>query len=181
MSFVWKPSDVVEASFEREEGHAFMRWSRTFVLGRQKVQLGLDFMEGQVRGRAGEAFTIDDRFLADSRLETLKVGVQECRLFVPSYADFFVLKAASARRGDVRDIAALVWKNGVPDVRHSLKNVNDSALFMRNLERKIIPEVEHANFLNSWKGMFVTSEFTDQDRRNVVAELRGLVESNQRR
>lgn len=74
-----------------------------------------------------------------------------------------------------------MWKNGVPDVRHSLKNVNDSALFMRNLERKIIPEVEHANFLNSWKGMFVTSEFTDQDRRNVVAELRGLVESNQRR
>lgn len=102
----WKPSDVVEASFEREEGHAFMRWSRTFVLGRQKVQLGLDFMEGQVRGRAGEAFTIDDRFLADSRLETLKVGVQECRLLVPSYADFFVLKAASARRGDVRDIAS---------------------------------------------------------------------------
>lgn len=172
----WKPKDVTEETSERNEGWAFLRWSRTFTLNRQAIQLGADFMEGQVHSRDGEVFNIDDGFVDRCRTTAIHVAGKACEILVPSYADFFVLKVNSARKSDVRDIAALVWKNGVPDVARSLGNVNDPRLFYRNLDHKILPEIEHKFFMDSWKGMFLTDAFKEADRNRVVLQLQGLRE-----
>ena len=138
--------------------------------------IGLDFMEGQVRGRENDIFTIDDKLLENSSEAKIKVGALQLKIFVPSYTDFFLLKVMSARRSDTRDIAALVWKNGVPkDIKKRLAVLNDPAIFVRNLEQKIIPDIKNRLFLNSWKGTFITSEFTEQDQKRVVKELESLL------
>jgi len=172
----WPPSGVSVETIERKEGHAYMRWIKILQSGNKKAKLGLDFMEGQVRGRENEIFTIDDKFLENSSVAKIKVGNLQLKIFVPSYTDFFLLKVMSARRSDTRDIAALVWKNGVPkDIKKRLSVLNDPAIFARNLEQKIIPDIKNKLFLNSWKGLFITSEFTEHDQKRVVKELEALV------
>lgn len=169
----WVPENVSVETVEKKNGHAYMRWIKILRVGNKKAKLGLDFMEGQVRGRENEIFTIDDKFLSNSKEEKIKIGSTECQIFVPSYADFFLLKVMSARRSDTRDIAALVWKNGVPkDVR--LSALNDTTIFRRNLEEKIIPDIKNKLFLNSWKGTFITNEFKERDQKMVVKELKNL-------
>jgi len=172
----WPPSGVSVETIEKKEGHAYMRWIKILQAGNKKAKLGLDFMEGQVRGRENEIFTIDDEFLDSSTKVKIKAGSLQLQVFVPSYTDFFLLKVMSARRSDTRDIAALVWKNGVPnDIKKRLTSLNDPAIFARNLEQKIIPDIKNKLFLNSWKGLFITSEFTEQDQKRVVKELEALI------
>lgn len=172
----WKPADVTVETFEEHPEHGVMRWSKIIGTGKQAVKLGLDFMQGKVRGRAGEAFTISERFLNDAREAEIKIGSKKRRILVPSYPDFFVLKVMAARRSDVRDIAALVWKNGVPAVHASLRDLNDPEHFYGNLQRKVIPDMEGKFFLTSWRGMFLATEFKDEDRRVVLDAVRGLVQ-----
>ena len=153
-----------------------MRWKKIFYGENKKGKLGLDFMEGQVRGREDDVFTIDDKFLENSGKVKIKVGSMQLQMFVPSYTDFFLLKVMSARRSDTRDIAALVWKNDVPkDVKKRLDALNDSTIFARNLKEKIIPDIKNKLFLNSWKGTFITREFTEHDKKRVVKELESLL------
>lgn len=172
----WPPSGVSVETIEKKEDHAYMRWIKILQAGNKKAKLGLDFMEGQVRGRENDIFTIDDKFLENSSEAKIKVGSLHLKIFVPSYTDFFLLKVMSARRSDTRDIAALVWKNGMPkDLNKRLTALNDPAIFVRNLEQKIIPDIKNKLFLNSWKGTFITSEFTEHDQKRVVKELESLL------
>jgi hypothetical protein len=172
----WAPPNVSVETLEKKEGHAYMRWIKILQSGSKKAKLGLDFMEGQVRGRENEVFTIDGKFLDDSKKVEIKIGSMQLQIFVPSYTDFFLLKVMSARRSDTRDIATLVWKNGVPkDIKKRLNTLNNPAIFTRNLEHKIIPDIKHKLFLNSWKGTFITSEFTEHDQKKVVKELESLL------
>lgn len=172
----WTPNDVSVETIEKKEEYAYMRWVKILQAGNKKAKLGLDFMEGQVCGRENEIFTIDDKFL-DSKIKAkIKVGSLQLQVFVPSYTDFFLLKVMSARRSDTCDIAALVWKNGVPkDIEKRLTALNDPAIFARNMEQKIIPDINNKLFLNSWKGLFITSEFTEQEQKRIVKELKGLL------
>lgn len=172
----WKPATVRLEELRREDGYGFMRWSKPFGAGKTTVKLGLEFLEGQVRSRGGEAFTISDRFLASANEAEIAIAGKPVRVLVPSYADFLVLKVMAARRSDVRDVAALVWKNGVPDVSASLADLNDPDHLYGHLERKIVPEIESKNFLNSWRGTFLTEEFKDDDRKDVVEALRRAIE-----
>lgn len=176
----WKPDDVHLETFERRENHGFMRWFKLFGTAKKKAKLGVDFMEGQVRGREGEAFLVDDDFLAERNEMEITIGDKTCSVFVPSYPDYFVLKVMASRSSDIRDIAALVRENNVPESPR-LSALNDEAIFRRNLMKSIIPEIESKNFLDSWKGTFITEEFTDEDRKNVAAALRRLLSSNERR
>lgn len=152
-----------------------MRWIKIIEVGRRKAKLGLDFMEGQIRGRENEVFTIDEKFLESSTQKNIIVGGMSLQIFVPSYTDFFLLKVMSARRSDTRDIAALVWKNGVPkDIKKRSSALNDPVIFARNLEQKI-PDIKNKLFLNSWKGTFITGEFTEHDQKRVVKDLEALI------
>lgn len=64
----------------------------------------------------------------------------------------------------------------VPEgVKKWLGTLNDPAIFAKNLEQKIIPDIKHKLFLNSWKVTFITSEFTEHDQRRVVKGLKSLL------
>ena len=173
----WTPENVNVEALERKGAHAFMRWVKILQAGsREKVKLGLYFMEGAVVGRENEIFWIDDAFLGNSRKVEIKIGSSRIRVFVPSYEDFFILKVMSGRRSDIRDIAALVWKNGVPKaLEKRLGALNDPDIFRRNLREKIIPDIRNRLFLNSWRGTFITSEFTERDKESVAGRLEGLL------
>ena len=71
----WPPSGVSVETIEKKEGHAYMRWIKILQAGNKKAKLGIDFMEGQVRGRENDIFTIDDKFLENSSKVKIKVGV----------------------------------------------------------------------------------------------------------
>jgi hypothetical protein len=72
-------------------------------------------MEGEVTGRGErEVVRIDEKFILNSRGAKIGIADREVELRVPSYLDYFILKAVSARPSDVRDIATLVWRNGIP-------------------------------------------------------------------
>lgn len=171
----WKPEGVEVETFERKNGYGYMRWTKIFEIGKKKAKLGIDFMEGLVKGREGEAFEIDEKFLANSKKVKINIGNKVCEIFVPSYTDFFILKVMSARKSDIRDIAALVWKNGVPDVKGRLDALSDETIFLRNLKGKIIPEMENKFFLSSWRGMFITQEFREDDKKSVIDSLSSLL------
>jgi hypothetical protein len=173
----WVPENVNVEALERKDTHAFMRWVKILQAGsREKAKLGLDFMEGAVVGRENEIFWIDDAFLGNSRKAEIKIGSSGIRVFVPSYEDFFILKVMSGRRSDTRDIAALVWKNGVPKgLGKRLGALNNPDIFSRNLQEKIIPDIRNRLFLNSWKGTFITSEFTEKDKESVTSQLEGML------
>ena len=167
----WRPKGI---ELETKED-AFMRWSKPFGEGKRKAKLGLDFMEGAVTNREGASFSVDVRFLKRAKEAELKIGDRTCRVFAASYPDLFVLKVVSGRPSDVRDLAALVWKNDVPDVKESLKSLNDEKFFHNSLKEKIIPEMEHEFFLNSWRGMFVGQDFGERELKQVIALLRELI------
>lgn len=170
----WLPEDVTTEALEQKEDHGFMRWAKILGEGKQKIRLGLDFMEGQVRGRDGEAFAIDDEFLARSTAATLEIGSRTCDVFVPAYDDFFLLKVMASRSSDIRDIAALVHENGAPkNIR--LEALANRSIFARNLEEKVLPEIEHQHFINSWNGMFVSGNFEDDDRQLVRDSIKALL------
>jgi hypothetical protein len=172
----WVPENVNVEALERKDTHAFVRWAKILQAGQEKAKLGLDFMEGAVVGRENEIFWIDDTFLGNSRKAEIEIGGSGIRVFVPSYEDFFILKVMSGRRSDTRDIAALVWKNGVPKaLKKRLGTLNDPYIFRRNLQEKIIPDIRNRLFLNSWKGTFITSEFTEKDKERVADELERLI------
>lgn len=168
----WRPKGI-ELETMQEDGR-FMRWSKPFGEGKRKAHLGLDFMAGEVTNRQGGSFKIDETFLKRAKETTLQTGDEECKVYAASYPDLFVLKVVSGRPSDVRDLAALVWKNGVPDVKESLKSLNDGKFFHDNLKEKIIPEMEHEFFLNSWRGMFVGQDFGEKEIKNVVGALRRI-------
>lgn len=171
----WVPKGVSVEIVERKSDHAFLRLVKIIKADDKKVKVGLAFMEKQVRGRDNEVFTIDDKFLGDSRKTTIKVGAYELEIFVPSYIDLFLLKVMAARRSDTRDIATLVWKNDVPrEIVERLTVLNDTKIFERNLREKIIPDIKNELFLDSWKGTFVTDEFTEEDKQKVVKKLQNL-------
>lgn len=174
----WRPKGI-QLETMQEDGR-FMRWSKPFGAGKRKAHFGLDFMAGAVTNREGASFEIGEAFLKRAKEMTLQIGEEACKIYAASYPDLFVLKVVSGRPSDVRDLAALVWKNGVPKIDDSLKNLNDERFFYDNLKEKIIPEMEHEFFLNSWRGMFVGQEFGDRELREVTASLAELVASHER-
>lgn len=167
----WMPEDVRLEAFVRGKGFGFMRWSKVFGTGKKKAKLGVDFMEGQVRGREGEVFALDEPFLSEARRVRIPIAGETREVFVPSYADFFALKVMAARKSDIRDLAALVWKNGAPN-RLRPSAFNDEAILYRNLKEKVIPEIENRLFLDAWRGTFMTREFGPAQLASVVEDLR---------
>lgn len=170
-----KPGDMLLDAFEEGKGFGFMRWLKLIEVGGKKVKMGIDFMEGHVAGREGEGLVIDDRFLDNSRRVSLKIGGQ-CGVFIPSYEDLLILKILSSRKSDIRDIAALVWKNGLPgNLTERAEEVMDLELMKDILKNKIIPEIKNRLFVHSFRGTFITEEFGMKDQKYVIDELEKLV------
>jgi hypothetical protein len=173
----WLAKETNVESFETRETHGFARFSRLLTIGRKSAKIAVDFMEGEVRGRTDEAVVlIDKRFVDDSHRVEIPVGAAKIGFLVPSYRDYFILKVVSARPSDIRDIAALVLKNGVPDRlgRRIKEMLPHPGIFARNIREAVIPAVSHERFVDSWRGTFVTKEFDEGSKETVLKALGDL-------
>ena len=157
--------------------HAYLRVIQ-FLEGRVKV--ALDFMEAEIHGRNGERIIIDNALLKNSTTATLQVGSHSITARVPSYEDFLILKIVSARPSDTRDIAALLWKNGLPNPEIIAQRATQIVVSPQQLNDKlqgIIDDIKDDRFLDSWRGTFITKTFTDKDKQHTLTALRQLQEA----
>ena len=169
--------DLSTEVFEKRGNYGFLRCIKFLKVDGRSAKISIDFMEGEVRGRTeGQIFFITERFL--QKISKVKIPIAEkgVEIFVPDYTDYLLLKIMSARPSDVRDIATLVWKNGVPD---GLKERAKKALAHPEILKKnmalIIDDISDKRFLDSWKGTFVTTEFTEKTREEILKELKKIL------
>jgi len=171
----WLAKNTSVESFEKRDDYGFLRCVRVF----DGIKASLDFMEGKVVGRdeKRQVVIIDGKFLENSKLVKLKVEEEEIEVFVPAYVDYMILKVMSCRPSDVRDIATLIWKNGTPHgIQKRVKEILPyRKVFEDNLEKIVIPEISDERFVNSWRGMFLSSEFTGDTKRDVINQLRSVL------
>ncbi len=173
----WLVKEVSIETFEKKESSCYMRCLKLIKVGRKSVRVSLDFMEGEVTGRSGnDRVVIDERFVSDSWKTRLRISDREIEVRVPSYLDYFVLKVVSARASDVRDIATLVWKNGIPEglkkrVREVMPRPEE---FGEKLRGAILPIIKDKRFLHSWRGTFMAAEFTEKTKEQLIQELSKL-------
>jgi hypothetical protein len=172
----WFPDLIVEAQ-ETAEQYGYLRLVQLLGSGKTRAKIALDFMEGQVRGRTEEAFIIDREFVARSAESQIQIAGKPVRIRVPSYEDYLLLKLLSARPSDVRDLAALIWKNGIPEpaslVARASNVINQPDRIADNI-KLVIKEVDDSRFIDSWRGTFITEEFTESNKIEVLSELRRL-------
>jgi len=170
-----KPPSMTLEAFERKNSSAFMRWAKITAIGGKKVKTGVDLMESEITGRNNETFRIDGKFLQNAKKIILTVGIK-CEVFVPDYTDLFLLKIISARPSDIRDMAAMVWKNGVPEnLMKRAKEVADPITVKNKLKNEIIPDISDFLFIHSFRGTFVTKDFGENERKDVVRKLKAVI------
>ena len=173
----WFKDANLEA-FHKDNSYGFLRFIKFLKVNRKTAKISLDFMEGEVRGRIKEAVVlIDDSFVQNSKKVKILVGEKEIDIFVPSYADYLIMKIVSGRRSDVRDIAALIWKNKIPiDIKKRAKEVLPyPEILIENIEQIIIPDISDERFINSWRGTFMTIDFTEDIKEEVLERLQDFL------
>jgi len=89
------------------------------------------------------------------------------------------MKVVSARASDIRDVASLICENGIPEnLDERVKQVLPyPEIFSIKLKERIIPEIKRKTFLDSWRGIFGTTKYNEEDRRKVITELEKLIKS----
>ena len=163
--------------FEKRDSYGFLRCIRLLKVDGRSAKISVDFMEGEVRGRTDEqVFFITEKFLQKTKKVKIPIAKKMIEIYVPDYADYMILKIMSARPSDIRDIATLIWKNGIPDdmAERAKKALVHPEIIRKNL-KLIITDISDKRFLDSWKGTFVTTEFTERTEEQVLKELKKLV------
>ena len=172
----WFPELSTESK-EKKERSGYLRLIQALVAGKNRIKVSLDFMEGEVVDRSEERIQIDDSFVSRSITAPIKVAGEEIEIRVPAYEDYLLLKLLSARPSDVRDIAALIWRNGTPDasslITRAREIVSNPVHIGTNLGM-VIKEVSDPRFIDSWRGTFISEEFSEADNRRVIAALKGM-------
>jgi hypothetical protein len=169
------PKDLSIEAFEKRDSYGFLRCIKLLKVG---AKISLDFMEGEVRGRTGEQiFFITEKFLQKTKKVKIPIAGRMTEIYVPDYTDYLILKLMSARPSDIRDIATLIWKNGIPDnlKEEAKKKLAHPEIIKMNL-KLIQKDISDKRFLDSWKGTFVTTEFTEKIKEEVLRELRKLLD-----
>ena len=162
---------------ERHENYGFMKWTKFIPYNKIRVKVSLDFMEGEIRGRqAEEVIIIDENMIENSRFVSISIADESVSIAVPSYLDYFIMKVVSSRASDIRDIASLVHENGIPSglKERTRKILPYPGVLMSKLEHRIIPELEKPTFLDSWKGIFAATMYTENEKQKVIELLRRI-------
>lgn len=173
----WFDKDVFVEAFEKREDYGFLRCIKQIKMNKKSAKASIDFMEGQVVGRTEESVVkIDEKFVERSERTEISIGDKEFEVFVPDYVDYLILKIVSARPSDVRDIAALMWKKGVPKSvdKRAKEMLPFPQVLSENLKKVIIPHISDKRFVNSWRGMFLATEFSEKDKDKVLRSLKEL-------
>jgi len=163
--------------FEKRDSYGFLRCIRLLKVDGRSAKISVDFMEGEVRGRTDEqVFFITEKFLQKTKKVKIPIAKKIIEIYVPDYTDYMILKIMSARPSDIRDIATLIWKNGIPDdiAERAKKALAHPEIIRKNL-KLIITDISDKRFLDSWKGTFVTTEFTERTEEQVLKELKKLI------
>ena len=168
------PKDLSIEAFEKRDSYGFLRCTKLLKVG---AKISLDFMEGEVRGRTEEqVFFITEKFLQKTMKAKIPIAGKMTEIYVPDYTDYLILKIMSARPSDIRDIATLVWKNGIPDnLKEEAKNKLCHPEIMKKNLKLIQKDISDRRFLDSWKGTFVTTEFTEKTKEEVLKKLKKLL------
>ena len=171
----WLKDLNVEA-FEQGKTHGYLRLLKLLKAGKSSAKLSLDFMQGHVVGRVEEdKVMIDDKFVQNCKRTSVSVGGNRLDFFVPDYTDYLILKVASARPSDIRDIATLIWRNGVPDdlKGRALEIVFSREIFVKNID-EVMRTLSDRRFVDSWRGTFLVKDFTDEDKKAVIEKVKSL-------
>ena len=175
----WFPNHLKVETLEKRETYGYLRLIAPLKLDNRSANLAIDFMEGEIRGRTDEqVITIDKRFITRRRRVSLRIGTRDIKMFVPDYADYFILKVVSGRPSDVRDIAALVWNNGIPkDLETRVEEiVARPVTFREKLIERVVPDISEKRFIESWRGTFITTAFDEKAREDVLRRIRDILE-----
>ena len=167
--------DYAVENEERHESHGFMRCIKFLQHDKLRIKVSLDFMEGEVRGRRlEETILIDDAMAQNSKFVHLTIADEDVDVLVPSYLDYFIMKVVSSRASDIRDIASLIHERGAPSgLTERVKQILPyPETFQMSAKQKIIPEIRKATFLNSWRGIFATTSYLEEDKEKVVEQLK---------
>jgi hypothetical protein len=170
--------DLSVEAFRKENRYGFLRFVKFLKAGKSNIKLSVDLMEGEIRGRTPEQIVLIDKdFIENSNKVKIRIGEKELDIFVPSYTDFLISKIVSARPSDVRDVVALVWKNGIPKQieKRSKELLPHPQILVKNLKEIIIPHVSDERFVNSWRGTFLSAEFTEGIKEEVTKKLSSLL------
>lgn len=165
--------DMSADTCEKRDTYGFMRCIKLLGSG---TKISIDFMEGEVRGRTEEqVFCITNEFLQKAMKVKITIAHEDFEMYVPDYTDYLILKLMSARPSDIRDIATLVWKRGIPIdlMEEAKKKLSHPEIIEKNMSL-IISDIADKRFLDSWKGTFVTNEFTEATKDKVLKELKKL-------
>ena len=69
----------------------------------------------------------------------------------------------------------MVWKNGIPDdLKEEVKKTLAHPEIIEENLKLIISDISDKRFLDSWKGTFVTTEFTENIKEEVLKKLKIL-------
>jgi len=170
------PKDLSIEVFEKRNTHGFLRCIKLLKIDGSNAKISIDFMEGEVRGRTEEQiFLVTEKFLQKTKKVKIPIAEKGVEIFVPDYSDYLLMKIMSARPSDIRDIATLVWKKGIPDdlKERAKKALARPEILEKNMQ-SIIDDISDKRFLDSWKGTFVTTEFTERTKEQVLKELKKL-------
>lgn len=173
----WLTGEVLIEAFKKKNCSGYIRCLKLIKVGRKSVRISLDFMEGEVTGREEKDIVrIDERFISNSLKRKIKVADKELEVRVPSYLDCFILKVVSGRASDAKDIATLVWKNGIPEgLRERVREVMPyPEIFDEKLTKSILPIIKDGRFLHSWRGTFMTTDFNEEVKEQVIRKLSEL-------
>lgn len=163
---------------QKYDTYGFLRCIKFVKYDKAKVKVSMDFMEGEIRGReAKEIIRIDKNMIRNRKFVSIPIAGKSVNIPAPNYLDYFIMKVVSSRASDVRDIASLVQEKGVPlglekRVRQILPHPE---IFKAKLEKKIIPEIKRTTFLDSWKGIFGTTRYTEEGKKKVLEQLTKLI------
>jgi len=164
-------------SVEEEKKHGnygFMRWVKLIQHNKARVKISLDFMEGEIRGRKNEEIIlIDNAMVENSRAASITIADENISITVPSYVDYFIMKVVSSRASDIRDLASLIHENGIPSGLTDRINqiLPYPQVFKEKVEERLIPEIRKTTFLDSWRGNFATTQYSEEDKEKVVRKL----------
>jgi len=167
------PKDLTTETFEKRDSYGFLRCIKILKSG---AKISIDFMEGEVRGRTDEQlFFVTPEFMQRTKKVKIAIADETTEMYVPDYTDYLILKFMSARPSDVRDIATLVWKKGIPcDMEKRARETLAHPEILKKNMKIILADISDKRFLDSWKGTFVTTEFTEETKQAVLKKLKTL-------
>lgn len=142
----WLATETIIETLEKKNNSGYMRCIKLIETGRKPVRIFLDFMEGEVTGRTiKDTVRIDEKFVLNSQKTRIKISNREIEVRVPNYTDYFILKIVSGRAIDVKDLATLTWKKGIPEgIRERTSEVMPyPEVFEKKLSKFILP---HKNY-----------------------------------